>query len=336
MNRAPVVSVCIPTFNHGRFLGEAIRSVLEQDYDDYEIVVSDNASTDDTRDVVRTFSDCRIQYLRSERNIGMMENWNRAVLASRGRYLKLLQADDILLPGALSLAVPILEAVGGVGMVVGARAYIDEWGQILGTKFPFRREGRFSGRGLIGESLIRRPIGNPSFVFLRRECFDRVGLFDPEVAPDGDLDMWNRILCHWDLYYLSRVVARSRMHAGSYTVELVSSGTHVEASLADLRRMLAKPAIRDALSAFQVRCAFGVFGALAWLHLFRYLRRGRLRAAGKTLWSAARNRSLFVNPLCFGAWALAHMADVRGDLTSTHNCLLAHRGVARRDPALPQ
>ncbi|HEY2944034.1 MAG TPA: glycosyltransferase [Vicinamibacteria bacterium] len=325
MSADPRVSVCIPTFNHGRFLGEALRSVLDQDYQDYEVIVSDNASTDGTEAVVRELADERIRYLRNDRNIGMMENWNRAIQQSRGRYVKVLQADDALRPGALSSTVPILDADGGVGIVVGARAYIDEQGRPLGTKFPFRKEGRYRGRALIGESLIRRPIGNPSFVLLRRECFDRVGLFDPAVAPDGDLDMWNRILCFWDLYYLPKILASSRMHPGSHTAALVSSGTHIEESLKDIRTMLGKPGIRASLSRFDTRCAFGVFGVLAWIHLLGYARRGRFRNAGSTLASLVRHRSLLVNPICFGLWSLRHLPDVRADLVSTHNCLLAHR-----------
>jgi len=90
------ISVLIPTYNRARFLGDAIRSALNQDYKDIEVIVSDNASTDDTYKVVsQFFYDKRLKYYRNEKNIGMVENWKKMVYQlSNGEWFVILSDDD--------------------------------------------------------------------------------------------------------------------------------------------------------------------------------------------------------------------------------------------------
>ena len=109
---APTVSVCIPAYNAARFIGEAIGSVLAQTCRDFELVVVDDASADDTVDVVRRFSDPRLRLLRNARNLGLAGNWNRATSEARGRYVKLLCQDDLLRPDCLADQVAVLDHPG--------------------------------------------------------------------------------------------------------------------------------------------------------------------------------------------------------------------------------
>ncbi len=99
----PLVSVCIPTFNYGRFLPEAIKSVLAQSFTDFELVVVDNASTDETAELMEAFvrSDPRIRFYRNSENVGIVKNFNRALGHAAGDYVKILCADDLLAPSAL-------------------------------------------------------------------------------------------------------------------------------------------------------------------------------------------------------------------------------------------
>ena len=123
----PKVSLCIPVYNGARFLAETMRSALAQDYADFELVVSDNASTDETPQVVAGFDDPRIVYSRSERNLGPVGNFNRCLELARGRYTKILCADDLLYPTCLSRQVAILEEDAGqaISLVSCARDIID-------------------------------------------------------------------------------------------------------------------------------------------------------------------------------------------------------------------
>ena len=99
------LTVGIPTFNRARWLRETIESVLAQSFTNFRLIVSDNASEDDTPDVVRSFSDARIDYVRSERNVGAIENFNRLIELADTEFFVLLPDDDVLYPGHLAAAV---------------------------------------------------------------------------------------------------------------------------------------------------------------------------------------------------------------------------------------
>ncbi len=98
---APFFSICIPNFNYGRYIGDTIRGVLAQDYDNFEIIVADNASTDNSVKVVKSFNDPRIKLIQNRYNIGFAPNLQRATESARGDYVNLLSSDDQMKPGAL-------------------------------------------------------------------------------------------------------------------------------------------------------------------------------------------------------------------------------------------
>lgn len=97
----PFFSICIPCFNHGEYIGRTIQSVLTQDFKDFEIIVADNASTDDSREVVRSFDDARLRLIENRYNIGFTPNLQQVTRHARGEFINLLSSDDIMNPGAL-------------------------------------------------------------------------------------------------------------------------------------------------------------------------------------------------------------------------------------------
>src|ERR1043166_412558 len=101
INERPFFSVCIPCFNHADYVGKTIRSVLEQDFADFEIVIADNASTDDSRAVIKSFGDPRIRLIENRYNIGFAPNLQRVTQYARGRYINLVSSDDLMNAGAL-------------------------------------------------------------------------------------------------------------------------------------------------------------------------------------------------------------------------------------------
>jgi len=98
----PLFSICIPCYNHGKFVGLTIQSVLSQSCGDFEIVVADNASTDNSREVVRSFKDPRIRLIENRYNIGFAPNLQQVTRHARGRFINLLSSDDLMKPGALA------------------------------------------------------------------------------------------------------------------------------------------------------------------------------------------------------------------------------------------
>jgi len=185
----PTVSVIIPTYNHARFIAQAVESTLAQTYSDLEIIVVDDGSTDDTQAILASYGDCtrRVRVIHKE-NRGVAAARNTGILAAQGDYLLFLDADDLIPANKLECKVPILNAQPNVGLVYSAFQYIDEGGtQVLHEIRP-QREGH-----LLKDLLLRRLFFPPGAAVVRRECLDQVGIFDETCSAAADTDMWIRI-----------------------------------------------------------------------------------------------------------------------------------------------
>lgn len=130
--RQPLVSVIMPTYNAEKYVSEAISSILNQSWQNFELIIVDNASTDATCDEIWRFSDPRIRFLRNERNIGVAGSTNRAVGVSRGEYLALMDADDISRPGRLKAQLTAMENNREIMVLGTASSVIDQEGNIIG------------------------------------------------------------------------------------------------------------------------------------------------------------------------------------------------------------
>ena len=130
MNRPPRVSIGLPVFNGERYLAEAIDSVLAQTFDDFELIISDNASTDRTEEIARLYAekDARIRYVRNVENLGGGYNYNQTIHLSSGEYFKLMPHDDVLRPRFLERCVEMLDADPPVVLSYTGYGLIDEVG----------------------------------------------------------------------------------------------------------------------------------------------------------------------------------------------------------------
>ena len=185
----PKVSVIIPTHNRPEFLRLAIISVLNQTFQDFEILVVDDASTDDTHSVVASFTDRRLKYICQEVNKGPAASRNTGLNFSTSDYIAFLDDDDEWLPDKLCKQINLLEnSPSKVGGVYTGYTVIDRnSGKILA------REIRTKTGNIFDELIIGNVIGATSSLLLRKECFDRVGLFDENMLFSEDWDMWIRI-----------------------------------------------------------------------------------------------------------------------------------------------
>src|SRR3989442_743797 len=129
----PKVNVCIPTHNRSRYLRRAIESVLDQRIRDYEVLVVDNASSDDTTSVVSALKDDRLRYYRNERNVGMVRNWVRCLELARGECIALLHDDDFWLAQYLERAVGVMDRYRSVGLFYSAAVVVDRDGSARRT-----------------------------------------------------------------------------------------------------------------------------------------------------------------------------------------------------------
>jgi glycosyltransferase involved in cell wall biosynthesis len=191
----PLLTVAIPTFNSAHFLPDAIASIMRQGLDDFEILIIDNASEDDTQEVVRSFENPRIRYLRNPSNLGACENGNRCLANSRGRYFKMLCADDVLLDGVLLKQLHALETRPDVALVTCGYLPTDPNLNIEGSWFAF--PGSHPGRRVINFCLSRmtNAVGGPSNIMIRRAAAAGV-LGDASYRMLGDLKFSLQILEH--------------------------------------------------------------------------------------------------------------------------------------------
>src|SRR6476659_4666435 len=131
MTYRPLVSVVIPSFESANHIGAAIGSVLDQTMADLEVVVVDDGSRDGTLEVVRSFRDPRVRVLANAQRIGAAGNWNRALDAARGRYVKLLCGDDVLYRHCLERQAQVLDSHPDVAMVACRRDIVGGSGRVL-------------------------------------------------------------------------------------------------------------------------------------------------------------------------------------------------------------
>lgn len=217
---APRVSVLIPTYNYARYLCEAIESVLAQKFTDFELLIIDDNSCDDTAGVVSRYQklDKRICFRVNDGNIGMVENWNLCLGEARGEYVKYLFADDRLCgEEALGLMVEALDSNPDSSLVACARRIIDSEGNPMSVFTHFPDSGYIDGRRVINRCLRyqKNLVGEPTAVMFRHQ--PSTPGFNPHFHHIVDLEFWFRLLEKGGLAYINRPLAAFRRHDGQKT-----------------------------------------------------------------------------------------------------------------------
>lgn len=219
MTQSPKVSVCIATYNQGRYLHKTLQSVLAQTMADFEIIVSDDGSTDYTPIVAAQIQDDRLRYVRHEQNVGIAENRNRCLALARGQYIAWLDSDDVYEPTMLAVQSAVLDQHPQVGLVHGAFTVIDSYDRRLADwPLPFAQDVIEPGATAFQELVLSNYITAPT-VLVRRTCHEQVGPYDPTIGRTStDWEMWLRIALRADLAYTATPLARYRQHTQSTTM----------------------------------------------------------------------------------------------------------------------
>ena len=200
-----LVSVIIPTYNRASLLSRAIQSVLQQRYGNFELIIVDDSSTDNTKDVVLDLKDERIIYIRHDKNKGGSAARNSGIRLSRGEYIAFLDDDDVWLPDKLESQLKRFKEVPStVGLVYcGYRIVSSE--KIISVVKP-----EIKGR-VFDEALKKCFLGGPTPV-IKRECFDKAGIFDEKLPSCQDWDIWIRVAKHFGFDYVPEILAEYRIH----------------------------------------------------------------------------------------------------------------------------
>ncbi len=245
-----LVSICIPTYNHGKFLKDSLGSAVSQTYEHLEILVLDNASEDDTGAIVTAFAahDSRIRYVRHPENIGMIGNLDACITLAQGQYVKLLCADDALEPACVSSMARVLDEQPSVSLVGCARTVTDVQLSPLRVRNIRDRRALVPGPEMIAECFfLGNRIGEPTAVMFRR--LDALRGFSRSYNQLVDMEMWFHLLRTGDFFALPEALCRIRAHADQATWTNDKDGRIV----ADRKRLYSEFAASVELSAGLLR-----------------------------------------------------------------------------------
>jgi len=203
----PIVSVIISTYNRRARLERAVRSVLGQGFAQFEIIIVDNASEDDTQEYVKSINDPRVRYIKDEINKGGPAARNTGIRNSRAGFIALLDDDDEFLPDKLDKQVKkFLQTSVQVGLLYTGSEIFNEQKQSI-TKI-----NRPIYRGDVYRRLLLSNIFPLNSTLIKKECFDKVGFFDETLSSCQDWDMWMRIAREYEFDYIPEVLARVNEH----------------------------------------------------------------------------------------------------------------------------
>jgi glycosyltransferase involved in cell wall biosynthesis len=210
----PEVSVIIPCYNHGHYLGHALHSVLAQIYTDWEAIVVDDGSTDDTAAVAASITDPRIRYIYQEHQ-GLSAARNTGIGEAQGEYLGFLDADDEWEPEFLARCVGVLQQDDSLGFVYTRAVLVD----LQGTYYP-----QLEGQALAPQEFLQQLEKGGFFpvhaVLVRREVLAAIGRFDTDLTSVEDWDLWLRISKHYRVRSIDEPLARYRVYPGSMSTHV--------------------------------------------------------------------------------------------------------------------
>ena len=195
------VSIIIPVYNGEKYVSEAIDSVLNQTYKDFEIIVIDDGSKDNTLNILRMYGD-KIKW-KSQENRGQASAINEGINVAKGKYIAYLDSDDVCVPERFDTQVKYLDEHPNVSLVYSDRYNINENGE---------NQGIFNSQPHDNFILLQQNYISRSVVMHKKECLYKVGLFDESITGSDDWDMWIRISEKFEMSYIDKPLIKYRVH----------------------------------------------------------------------------------------------------------------------------
>jgi glycosyltransferase involved in cell wall biosynthesis len=236
----PLVSIILPTYNRAKLLPRALESILSQDFDNFEILLVDDGSTDETSEVVNSIHDKRLRYIHYEENRGIGATRNEGVAQSKGDLIAFIDSDDFWMPGKLNYIVDIYQEYPQIDVLFSNYLNIN---QINGIKVDgfFQHRSEFSKlklsaldydlwlieNGLPESLLSNNIIGTPSIVVLRRYVFQKVGNFSLNLGGTEDFEFWWRAAVKGiNIAYTTRIFVERYKDQDSISSQKINFGLH--------------------------------------------------------------------------------------------------------------
>jgi glycosyltransferase involved in cell wall biosynthesis len=226
------ISILIPVYNTEGYLAEAINSVIEQSFEDWELLILDDCSNDESYWIAIEFSnrDKRIKVIRNEKNLGMLNNWNKGISICQCEYFVKLDADDMWHSDFLAESLAIMDKRSDVGMVFTKYVNIDSSGKLIEnseSESPdFARDCSFSCEDLVNKgawAMLQYNILRQGMSLIRRKIFDEIGMYSylltPETLACTDTEFYFRVGCHYPIYVINKCLYYYRLHDKSISAK---------------------------------------------------------------------------------------------------------------------
>jgi glycosyltransferase involved in cell wall biosynthesis len=232
----PRVSFICTSYNYGRFVSRAVDSLLDQDFEALELIIIDDASTDDTAAIVARYAEHpNIRLVRHARNQGHIRSYNEGLALARGEFVAIMSADDYSVNRrAVSRAVALFDAYSAVGMVYGSHVVVED-GQVIRQVAPWPEDRVIPGRAEFRRLMWGNDILH-SGTLVRRVVQDRLGPYDERLTQSGDWDMWLRIAARHDVGYVAGPLFAYRIHGVNMQKKGISPAIQAEQNVLALRR----------------------------------------------------------------------------------------------------
>ncbi|WMI69849.1 glycosyltransferase [Mangrovimonas sp. YM274] len=205
LNTQPLISVVMATYNGEKFIAEAIQSILDQTYKNFEFLIVDDGSTDRTQEIIRGFRDHRIRYIKKEANTGIADSLNKGIAQAQGTYIARMDDDDVSFPHRLERQ---LEVFANDNQIIFCGTSVEDInGKTLGT--PSQHED------ISLKLVFSNPIFHPT-VMIPREIL-LLERYNPNAVPSEDYDLWSRLIFKGKFHQLEEALLYCRIHQTSVT-----------------------------------------------------------------------------------------------------------------------
>jgi glycosyltransferase involved in cell wall biosynthesis len=232
----PLVSVGIPTYNGAKYLRESVDSVLAQSFKDFELVIIDDVSTDESWAIAEAYArkDPRVSALRNSQRLGLVRNFNRCIELTKGPFVCVWHQDDVMMPQNIEKKVALMQANPRVGFVHSNVLMIDDCGQVLSEHWESDSWRDYVCMG--GELFLKMIEPDKNYVccpsvLARRECYEKLGMFREELFFACDWELWMRFSLDYDVGCLGTPLIQFRRHGASVSHSIEGSIAETEQEL---------------------------------------------------------------------------------------------------------
>lgn len=210
----PKVSVVMSVYNGAEYLSEAIDSILAQTFPDFELIIIDDASSDDSQAIINGYTDKRIRLLINESNLGLPASLNKGIRYAQGKYIVRMDSDDISLPDRIEKQVRFMDAHPDIAASSGNYYMIDSFGNISKNIFGRIRSHKMNEKMLQRYALIPSPLVHPAAI-IRKEVFDKGVAYNEKYKAAQDYDLWLNIWEKYKLGNIKDIILKYRVHSKS-------------------------------------------------------------------------------------------------------------------------